>query len=214
LKVSGEIGGSGVTVRSNATLGGAGIIYANVTTLPGGLIAPGGLSTLIVNGNLTSAGGFAIELNRYAYPNSSGLVVSGTLTQTGPGTLTVSNAGVELVEGDTFQLFNGSALIGGSALTITPAPGAGLVWSNSLAVDGSIVAVAAPANITYSVSGGQITLAWPDKYLGWNLQAQTNQLNVGLSTNWVAIPGTETVTSTNLPVDPANPAVFYRLRSP
>ena len=76
-----------------------------------------------MNGNLTSAGGFAIELNRYAYPNSSGLVVSGTLTQTGPSTLTVTNAGVELVGGDTFQLFNGSALIGGSALIITPAPG-------------------------------------------------------------------------------------------
>jgi hypothetical protein len=47
--------------------------------------------------------------------------------------------------------------------------------------------------------------------LGYQLQVQTNSLDVGLSTNWTPIVGTESVTSTNFPIDPANPAVLYRL---
>jgi hypothetical protein len=48
-------------------------------------------------------------------------------------------------------------------------------------------------------------------YLGWSLQVQTNSLNAGLGTNWHTIPGSESVTVTNLPLGPANRAVFYRL---
>ena len=217
LRVTGQIGGSGVTVRTNATLSGAGIVNASVVTLPGSILAPGNntLGVLTVNGNLTSAGGFVFRANKSLAQSNSVLVVSGTLTQSGPGSLILSNLGPALVAGDTFQLFNGAALPGGSALTIGPAPGAGLSWTNRLAVDGTIAVVSpiptAPTNITYQASGGQITLSWPASYLGWTLQAQTNQLNVGLGTNWVSLPGTAAVTATNMPIDPANPTVFYRL---
>ena len=217
LRVTGQIGGSGVTVRTNATLSGAGIVNASVVTLPGSILAPGSntLGVLTVNGNLTSAGGFVFRANKSLAQSNSVLVVSGTLTQSGPGSLTLSNLGPALVAGDTFQLFNGAALPGGSALTIGPAPAPGLSWTNRLAVDGTIAVVApiptAPTNITYQASGGQITLSWPASYLGWTLQAQTNQLNVGLGTNWASIPGTAAVTATNMPINPANPTVFFRL---
>jgi hypothetical protein len=35
-----------------------------------------------------------------------------------------------------------------------------------------------------------------------------------MGTNWVTLPGTDLVTSTNLPINPANHAVFYRLIYP
>ena len=59
-----------------------------------------------------------------------------------------------------------------------------------------------------------MTLSWPADHLGWLLQSQTNALNVGLGTNWVDVPGSDALISTNLPLVPANPAVFYRLRHP
>lgn len=70
-----------------------------------------------------------------------------------------------------------------------------------------------PASITIGVSGGQMTLSWPSAYQSWILQVQTNALNKGLGTNWVnigPIPGT----TTNVPIQPGNVSVFYRLRSP
>jgi hypothetical protein len=63
-------------------------------------------------------------------------------------------------------------------------------------------------------SGGMLKLAWPADYLGWILQAQTNRLDTGLSTNWVDVPGSSAITQTNISVDSAKPLMFFRLRSP
>jgi hypothetical protein len=71
-----------------------------------------------------------------------------------------------------------------------------------------------PTNITMTVSGGALTLSWPASHLGWILQSQTNSLSVGISTNWVDVPGSEWSTEAYIPVDPAIPAAFYRLRYP
>jgi hypothetical protein len=67
-----------------------------------------------------------------------------------------------------------------------------------------------PTNITVVASGNALMLSWPADHLGWRLQVQTNQSGIG--TNWVTLPGTELVTSTNLPY--TNPAAFYRLILP
>ena len=71
-----------------------------------------------------------------------------------------------------------------------------------------------PTNITATVSGNTITVAWPATHLGWLLEAQTNSLNVGLRGNWVTNAGTAGVTSANFPINPNNGAVFYRLVHP
>ena len=68
-----------------------------------------------------------------------------------------------------------------------------------------------PTNITVSVSGKTLTIAWPTDHLSWFLQAQTN----GMSTDqWFDLPDSGNVNSVAIPIDPANPAVFYRLRWP
>jgi hypothetical protein len=68
-----------------------------------------------------------------------------------------------------------------------------------------------PTNITASVSSSTLTIAWPADHLGWILQAQTNGLSTG---QWFDLPGSSDVNALAIPMDPANPAVFYRLRLP
>jgi len=64
------------------------------------------------------------------------------------------------------------------------------------------------------MAGNVLTLSWPPDHLGWRLQAQTNAPGIGLRTNWVSVPGSALVTSTNFPLNPANGAVFFRLIYP
>ena len=68
-----------------------------------------------------------------------------------------------------------------------------------------------PTNVTASVRGNTLTIAWPDDHLGWVLQAQTNGVSTG---QWFDLTGTGTANSAAILIDPANPAVFYRLRRP
>ena len=68
-----------------------------------------------------------------------------------------------------------------------------------------------PTNITYTVSGGALVLNWPNG-AGWQLQAQTNGLNVGLnpaSNAWFNVTGTSPCTNN---ICSTNPAVFFRLK--
>jgi beta-galactosidase len=67
--------------------------------------------------------------------------------------------------------------------------------------------------LTYPQSPGVLHLSWPNGG-NWRLQAQTNASGQGLGTNWVTTPGTLTTNQLDLPIDAANPAVFYRLVSP
>jgi hypothetical protein len=68
-----------------------------------------------------------------------------------------------------------------------------------------------PTNITASVSGKTLTIAWPTDHLGWILQAQTNGMNTD---QWFDLPGSGNVNSVAMPIDPANPAVFHRQYQP
>ena len=44
-----------------------------------------------------------------------------------------------------------------------------------------------PTSVTFSLASNQLTLSWPVDHTGWQLQAQTNSLAVGISTNWVNV---------------------------
>jgi hypothetical protein len=71
-----------------------------------------------------------------------------------------------------------------------------------------------PTNIVASISGDTLALSWPADHLGWHLQVQTNAPGMGLSTNWVMLPGSDQMTGTNFTIDPVDGAVFYRLVYP
>jgi autotransporter-associated beta strand protein len=153
---------------------------------------------------------------------------TGNTTVTG-GTLEIgqariaTNSTVSVASGAVLQLdFSGvTNQIGGLVLNgVAQVPGVydSTTSSPFLAGPGSLLVVnpvaTNPTNITSSVSGNLLTLSWPADHTGWRLQVQTNALAAGLSTNWVAIPGTDLVNSTNLTINPANGAVFYRLIYP
>jgi hypothetical protein len=114
--------------------------------------------------------------------------------------------------GESFTLF-GAGAYSGSFDTLLPAtPGGSFTWNTSQLDSAGILAVSggAPASISFSqISGSQVVLQWP---AGWSLQAQTNALSAGLSINpadWHPVTGA-TSPYTNA-MDPASPAVFFRL---
>jgi fibronectin-binding autotransporter adhesin len=214
---------SGDTVNMAGLLAGSGTIAGNVFVTNGASLGGGGTSigTLAISGNLTNAGNLYIRVNKALAPQSNDVItVAGSLLNTGTGTVTVTNLGVAAIAvGDKFKLFS-SALTGGNTMTVT---GGGMTWANNLAVDGSIQATGAAfttasysTNISYSVTGGgtTLTVSWPATHLGWELMVQTNTLANGLGNNWVTNYGTASVTSTNLPINPNNGAVFYKLVHP
>jgi hypothetical protein len=60
-------------------------------------------------------------------------------------------------------------------------------------------------------AAGQLTLSWPFDHTGWSLQMQTNSINVGLGTNWVIVPGSDSTNLLTMPVNPGSGTAFFRL---
>jgi autotransporter-associated beta strand protein len=220
LRVDGSIAAGGPVICAGGSLGGIGTINTAVSILPGGTLAPGdSVGTLTINSSLNIAGNLGIEVDKSLSPSQSNdvAVVSGVLTNSGTGTVTVSNLGPALSVGDTFVLFS-QAVSNGAAMSVT---GGGVLWNNNLAVDGSIAVASIintnPTNITSVVNGSNLELSWPADRTGWHLQVQTNSLSVGLLTNttsWVTIPNTQLDNHYTNAINPSNGSVFYRMVYP
>lgn len=223
--VTGSLGNSAVTVASGAVLAGNGLIAGPVAIAAGGTLQAGlggsDTSALTVDNTLALSGTASSVINRAGVPNAA--LVTGISTLTYGGTLTVTNAGTTLQAGDTFQLFNATNYAGSFATLNLPALGAGLSWSNSLAVNGSIAVVTGspvnttPTNIVTSVSGGTLTLSWPADHTGWRLLVQTNHLSAGISVNpgdWGTVSGSAATNEVQLTIDPTKPTEFYQLVYP
>lgn len=81
----------------------------------------------------------------------------------------------------------------------------------SLTVPPVVTVNSNPTNIVFTAANNSLTLSWPLDHTGWTLQAQTNDVTTGLSTNWVDVAGSTTTNQVVIPVDPNNGTVFYRL---
>ncbi len=104
---------------------------------------------------------------------------------------------------------------------VTPAPGPGLAWDISDMITNLTLRVGVPPVLTRTLDGGtNLVFSWPWSYRGWRLERQTNSLSVGLSTNWVTVPGSFVTNYVVVPVGhgytnfPPNSAIFYRLAYP
>lgn len=211
LLVNGFISNSAVSVASGAVLGGSGLVAGQVTISPGGTLNPGvGLGTFTVGG-LTLLGGVTIEINKSQIPSNDLCVVNGVLTNGGTGVIMITNLGPALAAGDKFKLFS-KAVINGSALAISPAPGPNLAWNNRLVVDGTVQVVSTlPANLNVTVGAQNLlALSWPVDHIGWRLQVQTNNLTLP---NWTDVAGSTSTNQMFLPIDPDVNA-FFRLMPP
>ena len=171
------------------------------------------------SGGVTVAGGGTLELSGPNTYTGATVVNAGTLQL--DSTVTSSST-LKLAVGATLDLnFAGTCMVASfytnnvalASGTYTPSNLPGFITgSGSLQIVGGIPNT--PTSISYSVSSGHINISWPANYQGWILQMQTNALNVGLRANWVDVAGSAGVTSTNIPINPNMPTVFYRLRYP
>jgi hypothetical protein len=91
-----------------------------------------------------------------------------------------------------------------------------LTLTNAYGTNVTIVTLVSPVNptpvpIVPIFTNDTLYLTWPADHTGWQLQAQTNSVSVGISTNWVNVSGSTTTNQVVVPINPANGTVFYRI---
>ena len=103
-------------------------------------------------------------------------------------------------------LLNGNVVVNCAGLSLTKINVA-LTSTNNLSLP------ATGTNITFSVTGGNtLNLGWPTSYIGWQLWS--NSVGLASSNSWFQVPGATSTNSVNLPINPTQPQVFYRLQHP
>ena len=166
LLVNGSLGTNSVVVCANATLGGVGTIGGAVAIQANGQLAPGvgnGLAgtVLTLDNQLTLAFGSLTTMKVQTGNVSDRIACSGALIY--GGALVVTNTGGALALNDRFTLFSATNSSGNLSSLTLPALGAGLGWSNTLSLNGTLTVVAGtigPAAVTnLAATGIQFTSA-------------------------------------------------------
>ncbi len=183
----------------------------------GTTIGSGVTSSLVLNSNVSAAATYT-EVLTITYDNSTSLGVTNSLYQGLDTNATPLAQFGGVASGSTYLTSGFNALaIGWYQRTVAPGT-ANVIDISSINIFGQSTPVSTPptinpnpTNITYSVSNGNLVLTWPSDYIGWTLQNQTNSPSVGLGANWFTVPGSTATNQVTVPLDQANPAVFYRL---
>ena len=149
----------GATTNGAGLLAGIGSLSEPVFVNSGARLGAGDAGvipgTFTINSDLTLHGNVFVRVNKSQAQSNDLVSVSGVLTNSGSGTVTVANVGSTLAVGDTFTIFS-QAVSNGAALTVT---GGGATWSNNLAVDGSIHVLSVSTLITNSPAITNFSLA-------------------------------------------------------
>ena len=215
---SGSGTGTGSVTINSGTLGGNGFISGAVTMNSTATLAPGptvsSVGTLTISNNLTIASNVIIAINKSLSPSNSSVFVTGALVNAGTGTLVVTNLGPALAVGDKFQIFNQP--LTGNAMAVS---GGGVIWSNNLAVDGSIsvAAVPIPGIASYSFNAGNLILAGTNGYPSAGFSVLTSTNVADSLTNWTTLTDGSYDASGNFAVTNAitnaAPAQFFVIKS-
>jgi hypothetical protein len=196
---------------------GAGLITGNPIKLPTITVSGSyeiGASITLTTNTPTLTGTLIFDLARtnqitlQSYPTN-------LLTLYYDGQLNVINTGAAPLAGNSYKFFNATNYDGAFIATSFPPLADGLSWTDNLLTSGSIavssVSIGAPT-ITYLLNGQTLTLSWDSStYPGYSMQAQTN--SSGLGASW-SPTDSGTVSPYITTVNPANPAVFFRLVKP
>jgi autotransporter-associated beta strand protein len=219
LALTGANAYTGLTTVSNGELivstvfaGKGNIVVANAATF--GVTNLSGGSALV--SNLTVAAGSALEFQNVA---SATLPLIAASNMTVNGSCTVRITGTNgLVAGSGYPLVSYAGTLSGSFANLQLQMPYG--WRGVLANSGNKISLAnvavvstVPPLMTCSNTGAQMQLSWPAANTGWRLQAQTNNLNSGLGTNWTDISATAT-NQASMPIGSTNGSVFFRLVYP
>jgi hypothetical protein len=162
---------------------------------------------------------------------SNGLSYAATEAYGVTPTVTVTNADLTatnqlIYNGTTNLLVSG---VSSSGLTLNPNPAVtNVIQVQVTAQDGVTVKTytvnvtqwpnqATPPGLTSSVSNGTLNLTWGLDRLGYRLLVQTNNLNLGLSTNpndWMTVPGSTATNQMAFPISQSNLNDYYKLVYP
>ncbi|HWD94311.1 MAG TPA: autotransporter-associated beta strand repeat-containing protein [Verrucomicrobiae bacterium] len=169
--------------------------------------------TLAGSAGLTKAGTGTLMLTA-ANSYTGDTTVSGGVLDISQASLATTST-ITIASGATLQLdFSVTNTVKNLVLNGVSQPAGVYKASNAspyLTGTGSLLVVGttapAPANITYTLSGQQVSLNWPSGQ-GWLLQS--NSLGLGNPNGWFTVTGA-TPPFTNS-VNPSTPSVFYRLK--
>jgi autotransporter-associated beta strand protein len=206
---------SGTTTVNAGTLGGIGTLAGPLAVQSGGTLSIGAsIGILTVNNTVNLAAGSTtvMKVSETAAANDQ---ILGVTTLTYGGTLVLTNLAGNLAVNESFKLFTAGSYSGAFSSVVSDTPGQIVTWDLSqLAVNGTVkVATAAPSQVTITpmLSGTNFTLTWPASQTGATLQEQINPVTVGLSTNWMTVPGSTLTNQMTFPVVPTNGTAFFRL---
>ena len=212
-------GSGSLAVNAGGTLAGNGTIVGAVTVTAGGALLPGNpLGLLTISNNLTLAGGSTTLMQvQHNPPTNSSVKISGTLML--GGTLSVTNIGGALTNGDSFQLFRAASFTGGFTNLVLPVLTGKLAWNTAGLTNAgvlSVVALSAPNIKTVKPAGANLTLTGSAGTTNWAYRVLT-ATNLA-ATNWTIVStnqfdgsGNFSLTLTNAIV-PGSPSEFYRLQ--
>jgi hypothetical protein len=212
---------NGLTVRSNATLGGNGTILGALTVQNGGTLSPGAsVGKLALSNSPVLQGSVLMEISKNgATLTNDEVQVAGPLTY--GGALTVTNIGpTALVAGDRFPLFSASSFAGSFTSIGLPPLNNGLGWTNKLLVDGSIQVLGFPVPqfSSLSLSGTNLVIRGTGGPTNGTYRVLSSTNIVLPFTNWIALltnqfDGSGNFIFTNA-ISPGVPNRFYRLFVP
>lgn len=159
--------------------------------------APLGLSAVATNGLVNLSWSPVATATGYNVKRSA--VSGGPYTTIAPGTTVTTYSDTQVTNFTTYfyvvSALNATGESTNSAeANATPAPATSLV----------------PTNIVFQLDGNQLNLSWPADHFGWRLQYETNLAD----TNWIAVPGSANVISTNFIISPTNGSLFFRMIYP
>jgi hypothetical protein len=190
----------------------SGIVFNNTGTLDSQL------GNISLQGTYTLANGTKMSFGLNGPTNNGQISLSGVASFA--GSLSVNlNGSFSPTVGSAFNLLHYTSE-SGVLFTNTALP-ALIAWQTNYNPTVFILSVGAsstnpaPTNLTITtLNGTNLELQWPADHTGWRIQGQTNAVAVGLTTNWVTIPGSGLTNQIILPIDKANGSVFFRMIYP
>jgi hypothetical protein len=127
---------------------------------------------------------------------------------------TTSGSGYSSIATNTSLAFTNSGLANGTAyFYVVSAVNAFGESTNSAQVSARPTS-SAPVSIGVTDASAQLQLSWPADHTGWQLQSQTNDLGIGLGTNWGNTTSSAQTNELVVPLSATNGSVFFRLVRP
>ncbi len=221
LRLNGVNTYTGATVVNAGALGGVGTIAGPVNVASGAGLAPGGaatLGTLTINNTLTLAVGSTTTVKVSLDNGPESDLVTGVTSVTYNGALVVQAVGdAPLVAGSVFQVFNVSGTKSGNFTSVTVLPyGAGTF--NPATGEVTITVGAPPVVNPPYTSGGNIVLTGtggsPNGSYSWLTSTNVTAPVSEWTTNSTGVFSETGSFSNAIPVNPSEPARFFRLKTP